>query len=77
MTGVQTCALPIWNFFQNGDQWIDAEVQRLANPAVVRVAFGTPEYFEWVARHPEALPWLALGPKVKFVLGGTVYEVSE
>ncbi len=65
------------SFFQNGDQWIDAEVQRMANPAVRRVAFGTPEYFELVARHPEALPWLALGAKVKFVLGDTVYEVHE
>ena len=65
------------SFYQNGDQWIDAEVQRLANPAVRRVAFGTPEYFELIARNPEALPWLALGSKVKFVLDGTVIEVHE
>lgn len=65
------------NFFQNDDQWIDTQVQQRKNPTRQRVQFNSSEYFDLVAKHPEARPWLALGSKVQFVLGGTVYEVHE
>ncbi len=65
------------NFFQNGDQWIEAGVQKLPNARHVRVQFGSPEYFQLLTRHPEAAPWLALGQHVQFVVAGEVYEVFE
>ncbi len=65
------------SFFQNGDRWIDTGVRRLRNPTTTRVQFDSPEYFNLVAAHPEAGPWLALGTQVQFVLGETVYEVHE
>ncbi|HEV7926434.1 MAG TPA: VIT domain-containing protein [Verrucomicrobiae bacterium] len=66
------------NFFQNQDQqWIDSDVQNLANAKRVRVQFDSEEYFALAAREPHALPWLALGRNVQFALDGTVYEVYE
>ena len=35
------------------------------------------EYFDFVAKHPQATPWLAMGQNVQFVLAGTVYEICE
>jgi hypothetical protein len=66
------------NFFQNQDQqWVDSDVQNLANAKRVRVQFDSEEYFALAAREPHALPWLALGRNVQFALDGTVYEVYE
>jgi Ca-activated chloride channel family protein len=64
-------------FFQNGNQWLDARVQRAVNARQQRIQFNSAEYFELVVKHPETRPWLALGPNVQFVLGDTVYEVYE
>jgi hypothetical protein len=65
------------NFFQNGSQWVDTAVQRMPSATPVRLQFGSPEYFEFVARNPVAAPWLALGGNVRFGLKDTVYEVYE
>ena len=64
-------------FFQNGNQWVDSEVQKQAKAKRTRLQFGTPEYFNFAAAHADARPWLALGSNVQFVLGDTVYEVVE
>jgi Ca-activated chloride channel family protein len=63
------------NFFRSNQQWIDGEVQKYPQARHVRVRFGSSEYFELVAHHAEASPWLALGQNVQFVLEGTIYEV--
>ncbi|MDB6125857.1 MAG: vault protein inter-alpha-trypsin protein [Pedosphaera sp.] len=65
------------NFFQNGEVWVDSEVQKLKDAKKERVKFGSPEYFALSKKHPEAAAWLALGTQVQFVLGQTVYEVYE
>jgi len=65
------------NFFLNDKQWIDAEVQKFQNARHQRVRFNSPEYFAFAAKNPRALPWLALGQNVQFVLDGTVYEIYE
>lgn len=82
-TGSATPAQPLSQFvrgktfYQNANQWIDAEVQKLTAPKPVRVQFNSAEYFELGRRHPEALPWLALGSRVQFVIAGTLYEIHE
>ena len=58
------------SFFQNDKQWIDAAVQKHPEAKRVRIQFGSAEYFELAAKHAEALPWLALGQNVQFVLEG-------
>jgi hypothetical protein len=63
------------NFFQNGSQWTDSEVQKKQTVKHTRIQFNSPEYFAFAAKNTQALPWLALGQNVQFVLDGAVYEV--
>ena len=65
------------SFYQNGNQWIDAAIQKLKDPKRIRVQLNSKEYFDLVARKSEARPWLALGQNVQFVLNGTVYEIYD
>jgi hypothetical protein len=65
------------NFFQNGNQWMDSEVQNNQAAKHVRLQFNSPEYFTFLTKNQQALPWLALGNNVQFVLDGTVYEIYE
>lgn len=65
------------NFFQNGPQWVDAAAQKLQNAQKQRIQFNSSEYFAFAAKNPKALPWLALGQNVQFVLNDTLYEVYE
>lgn len=64
-------------FYQNGNQWVDAQVQQPAEAPRSRIQFNSPAYFELVANTPAARPWLALGQNLVFVVGETVYEVHE
>ncbi len=65
------------NFFQNGGQWMDSEVQNNQAAKHTRLQFNSPDYFAFVANNSRALPWLALGRNVQFVLNGVVYEIYE
>jgi Ca-activated chloride channel family protein len=65
------------NFFQNDRQWIDAAVQQVRNAKPVRIQFNSPDYFAFAAKNPKALPWLAIGQNVQFVLDETVCEIYE
>jgi len=66
------------NFFQNANnQWVDTAVQQFQNAQKQRIQFNSPEYFEFAAKHPRALPWLALGQNVQFIMDGTLYEIYE
>lgn len=64
-------------FFQNDRQWIDSAVQKYPNAKRVRIQFASSEYFDLIAKNPKALPWLALGQNVQFVLDNTIYEIYE
>lgn len=64
-------------FYQNGEQWIDAEVQKHPGARRVRLQFGSTDYFDFLKNHPKAASWLALGRNVQFVMEGVVYEVTE
>jgi Ca-activated chloride channel family protein len=65
------------NFFQNGAQWMESEVQKNQAAKHTRIQFNSPDYFAFGARNQQALPWLALGRNVQFVLDGVVYEIYE
>jgi Ca-activated chloride channel family protein len=64
-------------FFQNDKQWIDSAIQRQPDAKRIRVQFGSPEYFDLIAKNEKVLPWLALGQNVQFILDKTIYEVYE
>ena len=53
-------------FFQNENRWVDADVQKFADAKKVRIQFGSPEYFDLLTRHSQALAWVALGRNVQF-----------
>lgn len=63
------------NFFQNGEQWVDAGVQKMSGASPVRILFGSQEYFDLLRKHPEALQWFALGQNIQLVLENTIYEI--
>ena len=65
------------NFFQSTRQWMDADVQKNQNARRQRIQFNSAEYFALAAQEPKALPWLALGQNVQFVLNDTVYDIYE
>jgi Ca-activated chloride channel family protein len=64
-------------FFLNGQQWLDSAIQKAPNAKHTRLQFGSPEYFDFLAKHSEAHAWLALGQNVQFVLDNTIYEIYE
>ena len=66
------------NFYQNSShQWVDESAQTIRNDRKQRLQFNSKEYFEFAAQHPRALPWLALGNNVQFVLDDTLYEIYD
>jgi len=65
------------NFYQNNTQWVDEAAQKFQNAKRQRIQFNSKEYFAFAARERRALPWLALGQNVQFVLDDTLYEIYD
>lgn len=66
------------NFFQNNsNQWVDAAAQNFSKGKRQRIQFNSTEYFAFAAKERRALPYLALGQNVQFVLDDTLYEIHE
>jgi Ca-activated chloride channel family protein len=63
--------------YQAGSQWIDPMVQSFKGAAPTRIQYGSDKYFEFLAKRPEAAPFLALGRNIKFVLGKELIEIYE
>jgi hypothetical protein len=64
-------------FYQNGNQWTDALVQKLSSAKRVQIVFNSKEYFDLLVKHPEVAAWVSLGQNVQFALNDTVYEITE
>lgn len=66
------------NFYQNSrNEWVDETVQQAQNAKRQRIQFNSKEYFAFAAKERRALPWLALGQNVQFVLDDTLYEIYD
>jgi Ca-activated chloride channel family protein len=66
------------NFFLNAsNQWVDTAAQKFQNAKKQRIQFNSTEYFDFAAKNPRALPWLALGQNVQFIIDDTLYEIYE
>lgn len=65
------------NFYQNDRQWVDEAAQKFKNAKRQRIEFNSKEYFAFAAKESRALPWLALGQNVQFVLDDTLYEIYD
>ncbi|MCX8109357.1 MAG: hypothetical protein N3G20_11200, partial [Verrucomicrobiae bacterium] len=64
-------------FFFNEGVWIDSQAVTCPTLPKVTIRFGSEAYFDLLARHPEAGPWLALGQQVRLVLKTTLYEINN
>jgi len=66
-------------FYKNGKQWVDGNVQSLADKKAkrVRVQFNSDEYFALLKKHKEATEWLSQSANLQVALGGTIYEIYE
>jgi len=65
------------SFYRNGNQWVDSNVSKQNSDKSVRLKFGSPEYFDFAAKHPETRAYLALGQNVRLVVAGTVYDIFD
>jgi Ca-activated chloride channel homolog len=66
------------NFYQNSrNEWVDENVPKAQNAKRQRIQFNSKEYFAFAAKERRALPWLALGQNVQFVLDDTLYEIYD
>lgn len=65
------------NFFQNGDKWVDSEVQKQKSGKRVNMTFASAEYFDLLAKHPRLAPWFALGSNLEIEFEGVIYEIHE
>jgi hypothetical protein len=66
------------NFFRNSSNvWVDSLAQQFPNAKHQRIQFNSAEYFNFAAKHPGTLSWLALGSNVQFVFDGTICEIYE
>jgi Ca-activated chloride channel homolog len=64
-------------FFQNGNQWIDSNIQQMAKARRVQIQFNSKEYFDLLTKYPHAQPWLSVGRNLQLALDDTVYEITE
>jgi Ca-activated chloride channel family protein len=64
-------------FYQNGNQWIDSNVQQRQNAKTVQVKFNSDEYFALIKKHVNAAQWLSVGRSVQLLLDDTVYEIVD
>jgi Ca-activated chloride channel family protein len=64
-------------FYQNGNQWIDSNVSKQNGGNEVRLKFGSPEYFDFAEKNPEARIYLSLGQNVRLALSNTIYDIYD
>ena len=65
-------------YLTNG-QWLDAALWSPENQALPerQIKFNSKDYFELLKNEPESAEFLSLGPNVRFVLNGVIWEVIE
>jgi len=64
-------------FYQNGNQWVDAGVQKIKNQNAIRIQFNSKDYFTFMANNPQALKWLSLGRNLQLIVNNSLYEIYE
>jgi Ca-activated chloride channel family protein len=63
-------------FLLQGEVWLESTAEGLPPAERVQLPFGSEAYFALLDAHPEAGPYLAVGPRVVFRLGEVWYEVT-
>ena len=64
-------------FYQNREQWVEAELPPASGPEPIRIRFNSPEWFALLDLDPLAPQWLSTGRQMRLRLGDKVYEIFE
>jgi Ca-activated chloride channel family protein len=64
-------------FYQNGEEWIDLDVQKNKDTKSKKIKFASDEYFKMLEDNPEVSKYYSVGKNVKFVFNNEMYEVTE
>ena len=64
-------------FAPNGAVWQETTAGASAPAQRTVVPFGSDAYFALLDAHPEAGRYLAVGPRLVLLLGGTGYEIGD
>lgn len=64
-------------FYQNNNVWNDSTAQAKKDLPARQIKFNSDEYFQLIAKHPDAAAWLSLGDNVDVVLDGTLYQIRS
>ena len=63
--------------YQNGNEWIDLNVQTEETTKTNRIQFAGKEYFELLNNQPQVSQFLSLGNNVRFIYNNELYEIYE
>jgi hypothetical protein len=72
-----SCVIHGHHFVQQGNTWVDANVEKMPNAKRVRVRFDSREFFELLIKYPQTLPYVTTNRNVELALDDTVYEIYE
>lgn len=75
--GQQTRTVAGKTFYLNGDEWVDSAVQTKIELAPKKVEFGSADYFDLLKKDPAIGKWLSLGPKLRFLYQGAIYQITN
>lgn len=64
-------------FYLNGDEWVDSAVQTKIELAPTKVEFGSADYFALLKGDPAIGKWLSLGPQIRFLYQGAIYQITN
>ncbi len=64
-------------FYQNGEEWIDLDVQKNSNAKAKKIVFASDEYFKMLNDNPDVSRYFSMGKNVRFVYNNDMYEVTE
>lgn len=72
-----SCVIHGHHFIQRGNQWVDADVEKMPNARRIRVRFDSREFFELIIKHPKTLPYVSTTRNIQLAVEDTVYEIYE
>jgi Ca-activated chloride channel family protein len=63
-------------FYQSGEEWVDAEIQKHPDAKRVKIEFNSSEYFDLMRKNTRFAKWATVGTKLQFHFDGTIYEIE-
>ncbi|HEY1405833.1 MAG TPA: VIT domain-containing protein [Spirochaetota bacterium] len=64
-------------FYQSGQVWNDSRLTTKKNLQSVKIKFASDDYFALLDKEPSAKGFMSIGQNVRFLIGDTLYEISN